>query len=225
LIKPKTIADLIFEHLKESILNIDVPPGSKISESQIAKKFEVSRAPVRDAIQRLHQENLVLVRPQVGTIVSPIASPEKAVEICEIRILLEPFAAERAVGKISPEEKKHLSVLFKKLENQVPETPQYDQLLFETDVYLHNSIWERAGNREIKRILTSYKREIKRIQFTNMKLVSRSKESENEMRNIFQTILENNATGCKEAMRVHVYNLKQALVMALQDSTKSEREM
>lgn len=218
MLKTKTIADTIYEELKRSILDMDFMPGSKLSEAQTAKKFQVSRAPVRDAIQRLQQENLVLVRPQVGTIVSPIASYEKAMEICEVRLLLEPYIARKAACNFSGEEKEVLSRLFEKLQAALPGTPEHDALLFETDLMLHSALWEKAGNSEMETILTGYKREIKRIQFTNMKLTKRSSESANEMRVIFDAILENNPSKCEEAMRRHVTNLAKALQEALGNS-------
>jgi GntR family transcriptional regulator, rspAB operon transcriptional repressor len=82
-----TIGDQVYKALRLEIMEMRIKPGEKLSEVQLAQRFNVSRAPVRDAIRRLRQEKLVLVKPQVGTIVSLIF-PDQATEICDVRLLL-----------------------------------------------------------------------------------------------------------------------------------------
>lgn len=103
--KVSTISTVIYESLKSSIINLEYTPGEKISEVKIATTFGVSRAPVRNALQRLQQEGLVQIKPQSGTIIAPLPSIKQAMDICGIRLLLEPYAAERAATVITEEEK------------------------------------------------------------------------------------------------------------------------
>ncbi len=65
----RTATDLVFEKLHDDIVSLGLPPGSKISESEVAERFGVSRQPVRDAFNRLSNLDLVLIRPQKATIV------------------------------------------------------------------------------------------------------------------------------------------------------------
>ncbi len=62
----------IYRALKEDIIYLRLVPGAMISENDCAKRFSVSRTPIRDAISRLQIDNLVEVRPQRGTFVSLI---------------------------------------------------------------------------------------------------------------------------------------------------------
>ena len=64
--------DGIYEELKESILFLEIKPGSRIVEAEISKKFGVSRTPVREALRQLKDENLVEIYPQRGTYVTHI---------------------------------------------------------------------------------------------------------------------------------------------------------
>lgn len=61
-----------YEALKEKILNLELEPGTKISEKEIAENIQVSRTPVREAFLKLSQEELLEVYPQSGTFVSRI---------------------------------------------------------------------------------------------------------------------------------------------------------
>lgn len=64
--------DYSYNILKEKILNLELEPGTKISEKEIAEELNVSRTPVREAFMKLAQEELLDIIPQSGTIVSRI---------------------------------------------------------------------------------------------------------------------------------------------------------
>ena len=64
--------DFSYQILKTKILNLELKPGTKISEKEIADELSVSRTPVREAFMMLAQEDLLDVIPQIGTIVSKI---------------------------------------------------------------------------------------------------------------------------------------------------------
>ncbi|MEO0486900.1 MAG: GntR family transcriptional regulator [Pseudomonadota bacterium] len=68
-----TGSDLVFEQLFDQITKLELLPGTKISESEIAKAFGYSRQPVREAFTRLAGLNLLLVRPQRATVVRPFS--------------------------------------------------------------------------------------------------------------------------------------------------------
>ncbi|SEK23331.1 GntR family transcriptional regulator [Pacificibacter marinus] len=63
----RTNVDDIFDYLHEEILSLNLRPGDKISEADIASQFGVSRQPVRDAFSRLANLDLLLIRPQRAT--------------------------------------------------------------------------------------------------------------------------------------------------------------
>lgn len=65
----RTTTDLLFDHLHEDIVSLKLLPGSKLSETEVAQRFGVSRQPVRDAFNRLSNLDLLLVRPQKATVV------------------------------------------------------------------------------------------------------------------------------------------------------------
>jgi DNA-binding GntR family transcriptional regulator len=68
-----TGSDLVFGQLFDQITKLKLLPGTKISESEVAKTFGYSRQPVREAFTRLAGLNLLLVRPQRATVVRPFS--------------------------------------------------------------------------------------------------------------------------------------------------------
>lgn len=63
----RTATDVVFDKLYEEIASLKLLPGSKLSETDIARRFGVSRQPVRDAFNRLENLDLLLIRPQRAT--------------------------------------------------------------------------------------------------------------------------------------------------------------
>lgn len=68
----QTAPDRVYRDLRERIINFDLPPGTTLSRSELTETFGVSQTPVREALQRLEQEGLVLIYPQSKTVVSRI---------------------------------------------------------------------------------------------------------------------------------------------------------
>ena len=68
--KSNASSNIVYEGLKAEILSLRLAPGSSISETDIASKFNVSRTPVRDAFKALSNEGLLEVKPHIGTFVS-----------------------------------------------------------------------------------------------------------------------------------------------------------
>lgn len=63
----RTTTDLVFDRLHEEILTLELLPGTRISEAEVASRLGVSRQPVRDAFNRLGNLNLLKIRPQRAT--------------------------------------------------------------------------------------------------------------------------------------------------------------
>src|SRR4051812_21467837 len=89
----------VYEALRAAIVSTELEPGRQVSENEIAEKLGVSRTPVREALARLRDDQLVQIVPQLGTFVSPISVSgvddaqflREALECCAVRL-----AAERA---------------------------------------------------------------------------------------------------------------------------------
>ena len=105
-----TLADRVFETLCSAIVEGDIPPGSKISEPDLAKRLQVSRASLREAIGRLEACSLVTRKPNVGARVVQLDS-EQLLEIYHVREALEGMAARLAAEKMSEEEIDQLRAL------------------------------------------------------------------------------------------------------------------
>ncbi len=68
----KSLAERAYHQIEEMIVTLQLKPGTVLSEQQLAEELSVGRSPVREAIQRLAYEKLVVVLPRRGILVSDI---------------------------------------------------------------------------------------------------------------------------------------------------------
>ncbi|WP_168119627.1 GntR family transcriptional regulator [Paenibacillus sp. HB172176] len=130
--------DRVYSQLKDQILDLTLPPGTALSEKEMAVAFQVSRTPVRESFVRLAQEGLLQVLPQRGTLVSLIDT-EHALEARFMREQLE-----RAVIRLAtegfPEESS--AELERNLAAQLTALEARDEhLMFELDEAFHRIIF------------------------------------------------------------------------------------
>ena len=71
-----SVGNRLYEDLRRRIISLEFPPGTSLFRAELAKAYEVSQTPLREAMQRLEQDGLVRIFPQSKTIVSQINTPQ-----------------------------------------------------------------------------------------------------------------------------------------------------
>lgn len=97
-------SDAIYRQLKQQIIYMDIEPGSSLSEIDNAKKFNISRTPVRDAFKRLELDGLLEVRSHIGTFVTLI-DLDNVADLIYMREKIEIACMLELVNKLSQQEK------------------------------------------------------------------------------------------------------------------------
>lgn len=96
-----TLAQQVYDHLRQSILDNVYPPETPLREEALATRFSVSRVPVREALQRLAADGLVRLVPRQGAVVSSL-SPKQFLDAYRVREALETLAIRLAVPLLAP---------------------------------------------------------------------------------------------------------------------------
>ena len=138
----RTTADIVYDYLYEAIVTLELLPGTKLSEADIAKRFDVSRQPVRDAFTKLESQDLLLIRPQKATQVRSF-SMERIEHARFVRLAVELEVVRAACSVWRPE---HALALKENLAEQLSvieknETERFHQLDYE----FHRLICELSG--------------------------------------------------------------------------------
>ncbi|WP_342115303.1 GntR family transcriptional regulator [Pseudoduganella sp. OTU4001] len=97
------ISQRMTDSIRELILSGEFAPGSKISQEALASRFGASRIPVREALNRLESDGLVVLKPNCGAWVAKLDLQE-CLEIYKIRERVEPLALSEAVANITDAE-------------------------------------------------------------------------------------------------------------------------
>jgi DNA-binding GntR family transcriptional regulator len=92
---------LVVKKIRDAILDETFQPGERLPEAELAKIFEVSRSPVREALFALEKEGTVIMEPYKGAVVKPLSADE-ALDIAELRLGLITLAAKPAHRHLSP---------------------------------------------------------------------------------------------------------------------------
>ncbi|AZV79373.1 GntR family transcriptional regulator [Parasedimentitalea marina] len=100
--KTASAATIIFRSLRKSIIEGDLSDGEPLRQDEIARAFNTSRIPVREAIAMLEHQGLVKAIRYKGAVVACL-SMQEADEIFDFRCLLEPEVIRAAVPKMTPE--------------------------------------------------------------------------------------------------------------------------
>ena len=117
----KTLSEKVYDRLKELIMDGELERGTKITETSIAKMFDVSPTPVREAFRKLASDGLIEVASWKGVIVKGIEQKD-LLEIYECREALEGMVGKLAVRNITEEDIKILEGILEKCnESKTPE--------------------------------------------------------------------------------------------------------
>ncbi|WP_274653520.1 GntR family transcriptional regulator [Paenibacillus humicola] len=162
---PTSLSEHVYLSLKRKILKGDLPPGYRLIVLEIAKAFDVSQAPVREALERLKQEGLIVGRMNKGSAVSEITFKEIR-DIYELRQLLEGHALRETMKVLTPEDIASLERILADMKLAVDENDSYR--LVELDMQFHGYFYLRSGNALFLDIWNSIKTKIMRfISVTN----------------------------------------------------------
>ena len=88
----------IYRQLRADILACSLRPGSQIQERELIERFAVSKSPIRDALLKLEEQNLIEILPRKGYRVKPVSLTD-ARELYDMRVILERECASRAMDQ------------------------------------------------------------------------------------------------------------------------------
>ena len=103
-----SLSEKAYEIVEELIVTLQLPPGSAFSEQALSNQIGIGRTPLREALQRLIAEKLILSLPRRGMIVTEINLTDY-LSILETRRVLDRLIAQKAAQRATPEQRKQLN--------------------------------------------------------------------------------------------------------------------
>ena len=106
----RSLTDEAYAQLEEQIVTMQLPPGSAVSEAMLSERLGIGRTPIREALQRLAREHLVVVLPQRGILVSEI-DVKRQLRLLEVRREVERLIVRSAARRSTREERDEFAQL------------------------------------------------------------------------------------------------------------------
>lgn len=193
--------DQIYETLRRAIVRLEMQPGSAISEKELCGRFEVSRTPVREALQRLAEEDLVDIHPHSGTWVSRI-SFALAEEGFVLRRALEVESVRRAAALVTEAGIAELDGLIARMRLTLRDDRLADYL--EVDDAFHAAIARISAYPRIWKFIGLAKVQLDRMRQLSAPVPGHLAEVTEQHAAIVQALARRNAMQAELAMRIHL---------------------
>ena len=150
-----TLADTVYEKLLESILSGQLMPGAVVSEVALAKKLDVSRTPVHDALRQLSKDGLVEQQPGKRAVIATF-SHDDIYDIFEMRKILEPEATRRASSRLDKHSLARLRSTAEMLAADL-QKPNWVELWTDFDEDFHDAIARASGSPRLAQDINRYR--------------------------------------------------------------------
>lgn len=225
-----------YRSIRRMIVDGGLPPGSSTSHRSLADKLGIGRSPVRDAILQLEAEGLVVQRGQKGILLRE-PTPQEFAEIYELRLVMEPFFAERAALLATPAEIATLAESCRQL-TAIATRPdleawladdEHQRRLCQLDMRLHATILAAAGNSVAARIFNSAHVLSHVFAWTGprqsaTKAADRLGHTAAEHAAIYEAVRDRDPAAARERMRQHVLDALPAATTRYAREVEAARE-
>jgi GntR family transcriptional regulator, rspAB operon transcriptional repressor len=190
----------IYAALRHEIVTLRLRPGTRLSENEIAARFGTSRAPAREALIRLTEEELIEVRPQRGSFVTRIslAAMERArfvreaLELAVVRQLVIGGVAQNVVDDARAA-----------IKLQRASTDDAEDFTRADDAF-HRSLAEASGVPQLWSVVEREKAQFDRIRFLSLPRVTPVDTLIQQHEAILDAVLRRDASAADAAMRAHM---------------------
>lgn len=215
----KYLRDVVFESLKDAIMNGKLEQGKMITEQQISREFGISRTPVREALYKLTATGLVRIIPHKGFLISKWSIKEIR-DVFEIRIVLERLAVELFIRNYYQENLEELENITKKMEKAVQENNFMEAAKMNNK--FHDLIIEKSDNHEISNVMEPLKNKINIFRLISISTPSRLKTSLAEHRNILASISKKDIENAKKLIEIHIRKVLDIIEKKLLEEKNNE---
>ncbi len=213
----RTKQEFVYRTLRDAIIRCELQPGERLIIDELARRLQVSIIPVREALQTLQAEALVVSVPHVGTSVAPV-SRESIVDVFSVLEGLETVATRLVAERGSPEDLEKLEALVAAMDHAVAE--QRHEAWADLNRKFHLTISELPGldllSELTARVLDRWER-VRRYFFKGV-LVHRVAQAQEEHRALLTAMRSRDRARVQELVRQHNHGALAAYLAYLDSS-------
>lgn len=198
-----------YEMLRDRLLRFAILPSQRINEVTLAAELNVSRTPLREALNRLVAEGLLVNRARGLSV--PDLEPNLVVELFEARMEIECSIVRLTCMRATDEQLDNLADFLTESAAESPDAST-DRLI-ELDIGFHDTIAELSGNRILRKTLSNLNDRIHLVRWIAME--GRRDHTQGEHRKILDCIRARDMDGAVEAVREHIIHRNDDILAAI----------
>ncbi|MBR8129432.1 GntR family transcriptional regulator [Burkholderia ambifaria] len=189
----------IYEQLKQMAVLYKIRPGERFNELELAERFNVSRTPIREALNRLVAENLLVFVPNRGFFIRELEGKD-VFDLFELRRSIETTAVTLACERASDNDIKTLRRFWKQVMKNAARMSSSELVV--KDEQFHLELAALSGNAEIGRVLQGINARIHYVRWVDVD--QRRNEAFTEHLEILDALAERDAARCAALTDTHI---------------------
>ena len=201
-----TKEELLYEQIKQDILNNEFEPGTIMVERKLTEKYNVSRSPVRYALRQLVRDGLLSGEPGKGILV-PAYTLEDILEVYDLLEILQIYALQMSLHNYDETAIAELRNILDEANSLTGEETLADRMKW--DIAFHNFIIHRANNKRLDMIFQLLVNQKQRFDVTSFHDVEHGRITNEQHEKVFEAIKDGDLDGAIEAMKAHEQYIKQ----------------
>ena len=205
-----SLADVVYEQVERDILTGAYKRGDILTEMKLSDRLHVSRTPVREALRRLEQGDLV--ECQGKSIVVMGVTHQDLLDLLEIRLRLEGLATARCCQRITQQVLVHLDEIITMQDFYV--SRNLPDKIQESDGLFHRVIYAACGSRMLEKQLTNIHKRLVRYRKLSVSNKRRAQQSTEEHKEIFQALSDRDAALAETLALRHVERARDNILHA-----------
>lgn len=217
IIKQKSIREQVYETLKEAIVNGEIKSGEKIIELEYAKRFGVSRTPVREALRMLELEGLVTSAEKGGVSVNYILEDDIR-EIYQIRIALEQLVLKEIIAK-NPSSLKPLECILQETKVALDKHMKSEKLITIFGRF-NNKLYEISHLQQVSKLVNNLNQYTKRFRVLCLQDETRLMEAFEEHCQLVEALRNKNLEKALKINEKHLISSMKLVLKKIQEGNK-----
>ncbi|NPV54453.1 MAG: GntR family transcriptional regulator [Firmicutes bacterium] len=208
----KVLHERVYAALRQQILNGKLAPGERVLEAKIARRIGISRTPVREALQKLETEGL-LIRLRSGGLVVAENSRTDAEELFEVRIALETYMGRLAAERIQEKDLRRLEQIIAYTRASL-EHRDLDRMV-SLNTEFHDVIARACGNRKLANMISNLKEHILRYRKRTLMDLDEAKRSLEGHIKILESLKKRDAQQVAQVMEQYLIYARDAILASI----------
>ena len=205
------LKDVAYEKLRALIVSGTLPQGAFLAERRLAEVLNMSKTPVKSALERLESEGFITISPQQGVVVRT-PSRNEILDLIELRLALETLAVSRVAQRgltFNQQQGLRSNLAAQEVALQAQDVPGMAEL----DIAFHLLLCEALGNRQVLQVMTLLKARLQQMAFfVSSKASGRMENSLREHQRLFEAIEQRDVSRATSLLERHLEYGKQFLI-------------